>query len=356
MMGSRRTACVLAALVAVHLSAEAGAQEDPGRRVAGSVRLGTEYDDNVFRREGEEQHGGFLSRYFAALDLATRGLPGSVASLSVSHGGKFFFLDEHGGADTLLTQVTLGYRQHIAAAVSAWASADMKDRTERDPRRDYNLGGVAAGVELYTGPVTSRFGGAARYFAFKPSSESSSSNLEGLAQVRWRVADPIEASGGYTLARRAFDTDRYDLVDDELFAVPDDLRRDLFHMINVGVSYRGPLVGELRYAYARNVSNSYGQRLSRHSFNLTLTAPLLWRFFASVHLELQRTTYQDPVLIDASFLVDEDNRNAVVASLVRAFGEHWEVEARYSLYLQEFGVGSDYRRQTILAAVGYLFD
>ena len=70
--------------------------------------------------------------------------------------------------------------------------------------------------------------------------------------------------------------------------------------------------------------------------------------------QVVETVIADGVL--TATLCDEENRNAGVLSLVRSFGEHWEVEARYSLYLQEFGVGSDYQRQTLLLAAAYVFD
>lgn len=337
-------------------TAWAQGDEDPGRRVAGSVRVGTEYDDNVFRLEGEEQEGGFLSRYFTTLDLAGRGPAQSIATLSLSHGGKFFFLDEHGPADTLLTQLNLGYRHRLVTPVTLWASADMKDRTERISRRDYNLGGAGGGVEVRMGRFGLRGGAAWRYFAFKPNAESSSANAEGLAQLRWSILDELHATAGYTLARRGFETDRYRREGDEVTVLEGDPRRDTFHVGSAGVAYSGVVVAEARYVYALNASNSYGQELTRHSFDVTLTAPLFWRLFASVHVELQRTTYQDPVLIDANFLVDEDNRNAAVASIARAIGDYFEIEARYSIYLQEFGVGSDYRRQTLMLAAGFLVD
>jgi hypothetical protein len=325
-------------------------------RVSGSVRAGAEYDDNVFRLEGVDQEGGFLSRYFGALDLATRAAPRSIVAFSLTHGGKFFFLDEHGRADTLLTQLSLTYRQKLWEPFGVWASADMKDRTEREPRRDYNRGGLGAGVEFYAGPATLRLGGAWRYFAFKPSSDSSSSNGEGLTQVSVEVYDGVDIYGGYTIARRFFDTDRFEREDDDILPVEGELRRDTFHVGGLGARYHGVVVADVGYSYAQNTSNSYGQGLRRHSLDVTLTAPLFWRLFASAHFELQRTTYDDPVLIDANFLVDEDNRNAAVLSLARAIGDHWEIETRYSLYLQEFGVGSDYRRQTIFLAGAYVFD
>ncbi len=359
MTTSRTFVAALAALVVVGGWTTANAQDatDPDRRVRGSLRAGTEYDDNVFRAEGDEKEGGFLSRYFATLDLAAHGPAASVGSLSISHGGKFFFVDEQGVADTLLTQIAVGYRQRLVQPLALWASANMKDRTERVSLRDYNLGGAGGGIEFYVGPITARLGAAWRYFAFKPNSESSSSNGEALGVLRWEIIESFDASLGYTLARRSFDTDRYRLEGEEIAAVADDPRRDAYHVGFVALSFTGPVVAETRYSYALNASNSYGQDLVRHSFDLTVTAPLPWRLFASGHVELQRTTYQDAVLRDATFQIDEDNRNAFVASLARALGENWEVEGRYSLYLQEFGVDDEsYRRMTFMLAAGYVFD
>ncbi len=348
------TVVTCAALTALVSSAAA---QDDGRRVAGSVRAGAEYDDNVFRLEGDGREGGFLSRYFAALDLATRATAQSSVSASLSHGGKFFFDNEQGAADTLLSQVALGYRHRLTEPLGLWVQADLRDRTERVLKRDYATGGASGGVEAFLGPLSLRVGGGGRFFAFKPNPEASSSNAEGLANASVDVGHGLSLSLGYSAARRAFDTDRFRREDEDVIPVDGELRRDVFHVGQIGAGYRSKrVVAELAYAYSLNTSNSFGQGLRRHALNLTVTAPLPWRLFASLHAELQRTTYDDPVRIDATFLVDEDNRNAGVLSLVRAIGEHWEIEGRYSLYLQEFGVGGNYSRQTFFLAAAYVFE
>ena len=326
-------------------------------RLAGSIRVGAEYDDNVFRREGDEREGGFLSRYFAALDLATRGDKKTVGTASFSHGGKFFFLGEHAPADTLLSQAALGGQHRLVPALTLWVNGDLRDRTERILKRDYTTGGIGGGVMSTLGPVSLRGGGAARYFAFKPNPDASSANIEGVASASIEVLRGLAFTLGYSVARRAFRVDRFDREGEDVVQVADDPRRDYFHTSRAGVGYRAKrIVAELEYALSINSSNSFGQGLRRHAVGVTATAPLPWRLFASAHVEIQRTTYDDPVRIDATFLVDEDNRNAGVLSLVRTFGENWELEARYSVYLQEFGVGSDYSRQTIFLAVAYGFE
>lgn len=345
----------IATLALLAVAGPAAAQDSDGRSVSGTVRAGAEYDDNVFRSDTQKE-GGALSRYYAALDVASRAWGPAVVSASLSHGGKFFFSNTHGAADTLLSQGSVAYRHRLLEPLVLFAQADVRDRTERVLKRDYTTGGVGAGLEGSLGPATLRLGGGGRFFAYKPNPEASSANIEGLSTLTLRLPASFSLNLGYNIARRAFDTDRFTRVDEDVVEVEGELRRDVFWVSRAGFGYRGKVVADLSYAYSANSSNSFGQGLRRHSLELTVTAPLPWRLFASVHGELQRTTYDDPVRIDASFLVDEDNRNAAVLSLVRAIGDHWEIETRYSLYLQEFGVGGDYSRQTIFLAGAYVFD
>jgi hypothetical protein len=167
---------------------------------------------------------------------------------------------------------------------------------------------------------------------------------------------------GYGLTQREFTTSRF--VSDPDPAEPstirlrqtDALRRDSFHSANAAVQWQGPLVVELAYHYSNNQSNSYGQGLKRHSADLTLTAPLIWELFVSANLGLQRTLYDDAVLVDANFRVDEENRNQAVVALQLPFLDGWDAELRYSLFAQEFGGGGDYGRQTLMFALGYTYE
>ncbi len=347
----RKTTVILALTSLVSMPAVA---DDSS--VRGSVRAGVEYDDNAFRTEGETVVEDFLARYFTALTLASRVMTRGAVVADLKHGGKFFV--EEGDADTLLTQVYLSYQHRLTEPFGTYIAIDLKDRTERLSVRDYNRGGLGAGFDFYVGPLSIRTGGALRYFAFKPNPESSSSNFEGSLRLRWDISQAFDANLGYTFASPSFDTVRFELdgSTNRILEDPTEERADSFHVGTAGVAFRGPVVVEFLYSLLVNRSNSYGQNLVRHSGEFTLTAPLPGAFFFSTHIELQRTRYDDPVLLDASFQIDEDNRNAFVLSLARAFGESWEVEARYSLYLQEFGVGSDYQRQTFLTAIAYLFE
>lgn len=319
-----------------------------------SLRTGVEYDDNV-NRESVDPDAGFLTRYFATLGVFSRPFTKSRITFNAKHGGKFFFENRQANADTLVTQLSLGFQHQIIPEIGVDTTIDMKDRTERVPLRDYNRGGAGVGMSFSLGDLRLRAGGAYRYFAFKPNPSSGSSNLEAKLNAVWSPTEAITLSAGYTFAQRFFETNRFIQDGNEIKIDEDLVRRDNFHSVFVQGRYSGAFIASLSYALSLNTSNSFGQELLRHSVSGSATFPLLWDFFATVKLELQRTTYQDPVLIDASFFVDEDNRNAVVASLARSIGDQWEAELRYSLFLQEFGVGEDYNRQTIFLAFAFLF-
>ncbi len=339
-------------LIALGLSAPIQAEENP---LQASLRSGVEFDDNV-NRESANPQSGFLSRYFVAFNTSTQPFEHARIRFNAKHGGKFFFENELANADTLVTQFSLAFEHQFLPELMLDTHVDMKDRTERLPIRDYNRGGLGLGLSLSLADVRLRLGGAYRYFAFKPNPSSGSSNLESKANANWAISHAFSMSLGYTFARRLFETDRFIQDGSELRVDEGRVRTDDFHSVYLQARYTGPFIASATYSLSLNISNSFGQELLRQTLTTSATFPLWFDFFATIKLELQRTSYEDPVLIDADFLVDEDNRNAVITSLARGFGEHWEAELRYSLFLQEFGVGADYQRQTLFLAMAFLFD
>ena len=344
-------------------AAPAEAEElDGERELAASVRAGMEYDSNALRVE-EDPTADVLARYFATLDLGLRPSPGRVVALGVRQGGKIFA--EANGADTLLGQLVLSLHQRLGEGGSLRLGLDLKDRTERLSLRDYTAGGATLALGwAVSESLRLQAQGGWRYFAFKPDPDASSHGPVAGLEARLALGETVLASLGYTYSRRLFDTRRFEATDRLGTLRPDavELREDDFHGLSMGLVWRGPLIVEGTYRFGLNASNSYGQRLVRHGVELTLTAPLVLGAFVSAHGELQRTNYEDPIVIDANFNIDEDNRNSLIVSLARPLFERWEVEARYSLYTQEFGAADgggrdeDYLRQTFLLATAYLFD
>lgn len=329
--------------------------QQPVPTYSAAFRLGMEVDDNAYRVEEALAKRDFLTRYFTAFDAYHPVDANQLVSLNLRHGGKLFF--EERDADTLLTQLDLGYRYRAGDRMSFNLNLDIKDRTERLSLRDYNRGGARLGTNLAIGPLQSGLSAGWRYFAYKPNPLASSHGPQGHAFVRWFMMENLALDASYTLAQRSYDTPALNLEGD-MFILNEDGpgRSDVFHALRLGTSLRWYFFVDLGYVFSTNDSNSYGNGLVRHGLDLNVTAPLFRRTFLSLRGELQRTLYADAVLVDEIFIVDEENRNSLVLSLAHTISDRWEVETRYSLYLQEFGVGDPYARQTMLIALGYVFD
>ena len=331
------------------------------------MRTGVEFDSNAYRTGSDEAVGDFLTRYFAVLEGELEGADDATMTFGLRQGGKLFFREP--GSDALLTQANLHYRHPLSGAVWAIFDADLKDRLERTtgagadvPHQDYNRGGARAGFRV--GPVTGRATAGWRYFAFRPNPASSSHGPQGALSVSARVHRNLRLRARYGVSHRNFQSIRFvrrrvDGGEGEETVVQRDRsgdpRRDLLHIARIGGTYRGPFILEASYVFLANASNSYGQAMRRHGLEIDATAPLPWKLYLSARLQLQRTNYEDPLFLSADLRVDEENRNAAVVSLTRVIGEHWEVEGRYRLFLEEFGVAGDYRRQTGFVGVGYVF-
>jgi hypothetical protein len=342
-------------------------------RLEGSVRLGMEYDNNPLRLQSDDprlqsddpdldflhDQPDMLARYFATIDSSHRVGAAGQASLRVRHGGKFY--QHTAEADALLTQALISYRYRVAERVSVLFNADVKDRTERLSRLDYNRGGIRLGVGWspdFWSPGAWRLSAGAgwRYFAYKPVATLGSQGPQFDGSLRRYFGDTVAGEVSYSLALRDFDS-----ADT---GGGTQTRTDTFHTARAGFVYRSDFFIDVMYVLSLNRSTLDAQDLTRHGLELTLTAPLFEEFYGSSKLQLQRTQIDDQSRPDALFFVDEENRNVAVLSLARPIGESWEVEGRWSMYLEEFEddgpsggqVALNYSRQTFLLAVGWGFE
>lgn len=344
-------------------SAGVGAEEPAALRA--DLRVGIEYDDNPLRLQEEDPRGGSagsegddfdeapdrLVRYFSSVDWAHGLGQGGRVWADLRHGGKVFARRTE--ADALLTQVRVGVRKEVGKSGWLGASADVKDRTERRSRLDYNRGGVGVSGGGALGAWKLQAGLGWRYFAFKPSPASSSTGPKGTVGARLEMSDEWSTWVDYGLTARFFERS----ISEEA-RVNTTARRDIYHLGALGVGYRGAFIGEATYSLMYNDSTIEAQGLLRHRVDLSATVALPWRLYATARLDVQRAERGTSARPDALFFVDEDNRNVMVLSLARDLGDAWEVEARYSRYREAFtGVDAagelNYRRQTVLVGLGY---
>ena len=362
---SRRHALALAivawAIVALG-PGEAAAQEADALRMG--IKLGVESDSNANRVEGPITDSDVLSRYFFKLDA--NHFVGRTQSLStkVRSGGKLYRTVTR--ENTLLNQADLRYTlRPLAELEQDWlylfAAGSLKDRSERESHRDYLSLDGRGGLGVILGPVSLNGSLGYRNFAYKPDPGLSSFGPAYGGSARWSITDNFILSAGVNLQLRRFDSTRFTVRDngDVVQTIgADNLREDRSTSWFADFQYRGDLgVVQLTGTLSDNRSNSYGQSLQRLGGLLTATVPLPFELLFNARFGIQRTIYSDEIFIDPTVVIDEDNRYSLVAALALPLTELVDVELKYSLYTQEFGLASaDYLRQLVFAGVGFEID
>jgi hypothetical protein len=351
-----------------------GDRADGESSIEGMVRLGGEWDTNAGRVApvGAAVSDG-LMRYFLSLEGEVYDDGRTRMRLDLRQGGKAFAARQSN--NTLLTSLDIGLSHRLddvsrrassegtsGAAPTRWwwvFDARLKDRIEQESKQDYSRGSLRTGIRMRRGSVAVRATGGWGFFAFRPNPAATSQGPRGSLQGTVWLGKRWYLQPSYTLAWRLFQSTRFLLrtnVQGEEVPQRDRSgqdRRDVLHVGRFSVGYRGDFVLRSTAELLVNRSNSYGQRLVRYGAILDATVPLPWRLYASGRLELQRTDYEDPIFVGRDFTVDENNRNAAILSLSRSFGEHWDLEARWRGFIEEFGARADYRRQTVSMSVGY---
>ncbi len=332
----------------------AHAEEEDETEWSAQLRWGMEYDDNPNRVQAHDGSGSPAMRYLAGGDLLTDVGDSGRLSATLYHGGTFFYRESD--ANTVLNEVTGQGIWWLAERFSSQILLDLKDRTERQSRRDYTRGGAALRLSASPGPLQLWVDGGWRFMAFKPSPEAGYSGPQFRTGLRWLARKDLAIDVSWGRSRRSFDTRALKRDDDLITLSPDTWRSDRFDILRLTARYQRRVHAQLRVQHLQNSSNSYGQRMRRRGVEASLTTPTVWDIFFSTRAEVQRTDYEDPVRIDDTFMIDDDHRNTVVAAFNRRIADPWEIELRYSLYTQEFGIGDEFRRQTLGVILGVHLD
>lgn len=358
-LGSQGTTTGLSTLSAALILLSASAAVAHGPSV--ELEVGMEADSNPERAEGTQVGSDLLGRYFLQVDGL--GISGRSQQLSASYrsGGKLY--DAHPDENTLINSLqgrwtVLPLTEWDARWLFVYASASAKDRTEKGHRRDYFRGQASAGLGLDLGPFNLHGGGGVGRFLYKPDDQFSNSGPSVDAGISWAIADAWSADVGVSRAWRDYRTVRFvetTRQGGEVLADPEGAaRRDGAMFVSAGVSYRGPVIVDAEGTWYGNDSNSYGQSLVRVGGSLSLTTPVVAGIFASARVGLQRTAYADPIFLDETLAVDDDNRNTVVIEVARSLLDDVGVVLRYSLYTQEFGTReTDYARQLFFLGLSW---
>ena len=120
------------------------------------------------------------------------------------------------------------------------------------------------------------------------------------------------------------------------------------------------------YALHVNLSNSFGETVTRHFVTARFAAALPLDLFVSARAEILFARYADEVVVAqaegaaagrAFVSIEDENRNNARVELSRGLGDRLQLIARYTFYANELGSGDvTYRRQTALLSLAFLFE
>lgn len=343
------------AAVVILVSASAGAVDFAGRARA-AVSAGA--DTNPRRDFISPDAGG------TPTDLVLQGvanlsglLQGERASLSGSYdvgARKFIFLSPE---DTIIQSLQLDGVLWLDGGFALGVTGRARDR--RGAEREYSDLGAELSIQFVPdAKLDFRIWAGAHRFIFWSGFPSSFFGPEGGVSARYRFnkRHSISIAGSYS--SRTFnaygnvklapppplpsDDDR-DSIENTADACPSipgigdgcpKIRHDGVALVSLGYWYRGPVVLSVSYGFLDNsASESYGDSLQQHRLGLVFAAPLFWQVMAFIDINLRIAVYPDGISFP-NILLDEDGENLSSGhlKLVRPFGEHFELEARYGIY------------------------
>jgi hypothetical protein len=143
-------------------------------------------------------------------------------------------------------------------------------------------------------------------------------------------------------------------------------RLDHFATGSVELSRTGRVLVGAGYALHVNLSNSFGETVTRHFVTARFAAALPLDLFVSARAEILFARYADEVVVaqaegaaaGRTFVsIEDENRNNARLELSRNLGDRLQLLARYTFYANELGAGDvTYRRQTALLSLAFILE
>jgi hypothetical protein len=312
--------------------------------VEAAVKAGVEADTNPRRLNGDGSAADVADRLFVEVNLAESSADQALSG-GVQIGGKRYH--QTGSESTLVVDGSGAYQRRLVGGLGAYVRILARDRLEAGHERDYARLTGRAGLSLRLEPITLSAGPLAEYFLYRPDADLSYLMAGVSAQVGWSPSDAVGVVASYSYGHRDYHEAR--ILSDALgLRIGEPLRGDEGHLAGLGASLDMGFVANLDLFVQRNDSNSYGSSFTRLSARGSATFSLPWRLFLTVQATVQRTLFDDQVLIDPTFSIDEEDRNSGVVALSGDLTDWLGWEVRYSLYTQAFGGDqADYLRHLV---------
>jgi hypothetical protein len=317
----------------------------------GLVKTGIEIDTNPSRLSGASpaSETDVVERLYLELGLSSA-QPAMGIGASARIGLKRFH--ETREEDALVADLSVGATRRLWDGGGLALSLSARHRGERGHIRDYVRLGASLALVWEPGPLRLRAGPEVGWFLYRPDPELSSTGPGAGFELGWQIVEAFRVQLGYRFQLRYYDQRQVASEAGTLRLVESAAREDVGHTGGLTFALETSFLARLELFVQRNDSNSFGKSLTRFGGRLATTFSLPGEVFLHGTASVQRTSFDDEVLIDPTFGVDDENRNAFEVSLSRDVWRWLGAEVRYSLYLQEFG-GDDaaYERHLIYAGL-----
>ncbi|MCA9561946.1 MAG: hypothetical protein KC561_00590 [Myxococcales bacterium] len=314
------------------------------------LKTGVEIDTNPARLTDQGSSTDVAQRLFASFDYATLDSD-NLLRLDVRLGGKVFA--DRSEEDAVMTLASAAYEYRGFGELRLLASMSVQDRSERGHVRDYARFSPSFGTRLQLDPVWVSIIAQPEVFLFKPDSDLNNVAIGGAASIGWDPSELWSLSASYSMNRRSYSQETLN-ISEESIALGDDLRVDWNHTAGLSLAYSGTVFVRVGAYAQRNESNSDGKQFWRYVARVGATAELPGALFLDLHGSLQRTVFDQIGFVDPTFTIDDENRNTVEVTLSRDLLDWMRIEARYSVFLQEFG-GDETSYERHLGYLGLTF-
>jgi hypothetical protein len=356
------------------------------------AELGPELDTNAHRTEtvnvpgvvNPEPVASALARGVVTGSLSGVAGQGHQVTVSATLAAKVFenskARDENVAIaeSTALWRAPLGPRAALTLA-GAYYEAFQRDASIDSPeRRDFRSLTPTLRLSRATGNLEAGVAGGYRLFVFKPDHTFDFQAPTAAFDLRWarETADGAadwEASFRAVYERRGFPSlafvDAHGACPTNPVCPPTsgtELRVDHFMIGGVDVSRTGTVLIGAGYALHLNLSNSFGETVTRHFVTARFAAALPLDFYLAGRVEVLVARYADNVIIAMADVaaagrpfvsIEDENRNNARVELSRNLGEHLQLVARYTFYANELGSGDvSYRRHTALLSLAFTLE
>ncbi len=360
------------------------------------LESGAEYDSNIHRVEVPEQDqdavaGAPLIRSSGELTTSWQRKRGERFRF-VGLGLAKLFASEEGQSENVIVvagdgqyQWALNKRGAVFGVRGSYYEAFAYDLGVVDSQylgRNFSMGNIEADLTA-VGPKGHRLMLHAGYrrFVYKPDADFDwHGDHYGLRfeTTVWR-GDPdkdldaasMDIAVGYRVGRRSYNQGRAfsnscpddDDPDPSCFTPTDFARADLNHQGSIDVAYNtGARIWSARYELQINDSNSFGHALARSRLELGLTAELGKSMSVTASVAVLFNIFLDPLLLgdertNSFITIDDENRNTLSLMALRKLNKKWSLEARYSIFTNEFATQQlRFRRQVFYTGLAYAYD